>query len=167
MEEIYKDTATLNKGLNKLKIRDWLFIRNHKLPMAILRGLWLLLLLPLFILSIIPTGLLFLIPKIFLKAWIKDQMFYSSFHVGVSVFVSVPLCLIVPMILLWIFVGFWWALGYLVAFPFMFVLAWNYMRLFWRFIGTCRYVKRSNRPVINKLRDLRTSIYKRLDKIVK
>lgn len=167
MEEIYKDTATLNKGLKKLKIRDWLFIRNHKLPMAILRGLWLLLLLPLFILSIIPTGLLFLIPKIFLKAWIKDQMFYSSFHVGVSVFVSVPLCLIVPMILLWIFVGFWWALGYLVAFPFMFVLAWNYMRLFWRFIGTCRYVKRSNRPVINKLRDLRTSIYKRLDKIVK
>ena len=167
MEEIYKDTATLNKGLKKLKIRDWLFIRNHKLPMAILRGLWLLLLLPLFILSIIPTGLLFLIPKIFLKAWIKDQMFYSSFHVGVSVFVSVPLCLIVPMILLWIFVGFWWALGYLVAFPFMFVLAWNYMRLFWRFIGTCRYVKRSNRPVINKLRDLRTSIYKRLDNLLK
>lgn len=167
MDKVYEDTATLAKGLKDLKIRDWLFIRNHKLPMAILRGLWLIILLPLFILSIIPTGLLFLIPKIFLKAWIKDQMFYSSFHVGVSVFVSVPLCLIVPMILLWIFAGLWWALGYLVAFPFMFVLAWNYMRLFWRFIGTCRYVKRSNRPTINKLRDLRTSIYNRLDSMLK
>ena len=167
MEKIYEDTATLEKGLKDLKIRDWLFIRDHKLPMAILRGLWLLLLLPLFIISIIPTGLLFLIPKIFLKAWIKDRMFYSSFHVGVSVFVSVPICLIVPFVLLAIFANIWWALGYLVAFPFMFVLAWNYMRLFWRFVGTCRYVKRSNRPTINKLRDLRTSIYERLDKIVK
>ena len=167
MEKIYEDTATLEKGLKDLKIRDWLFIRNHKLPMAILRGLWLLILLPLFIISIIPTGLLFLIPKIFLKAWIKDRMFYSSFHVGVSVFVSVPICLIVPFVLLAIFANIWWALGYLVAFPFMFVLAWNYMRLFWRFVGTCRYVKRSNRPAINKLRDLRTSIYERLDKIVK
>ena len=167
MEKIYEDTATLEKGLKDLKIRDWLFIRNHKLPMAILRGLWLLILLPLFIISIIPTGLLFLIPKIFLKAWIKDRMFYSSFHVGVSVFVSVPICLIVPFVLLAIFANIWWALGYLVAFPFMFVLAWNYMRLFWRFVGTCRYVKRSNQPAINKLRDLRTSIYERLDKIVK
>lgn len=167
MEKIYEDTATLEKGLKDLKIRDWLFIRNHKLPMAILRGLWLLILLPLFIISIIPTGLLFLLPKIFLKAWIKDKMFYSSFYVGVSVFISVPICLIVPFVLLAIFANIWWALGYLVAFPFMFVLAWNYMRLFWRFVGTCRYVKRSNRPAINKLRDLRTSIYERLDKIVK
>ena len=167
MEKIYEDTAALSKGLNKLKIRDWLFIRNHKLPMAILRGLWLLILLPLFILSIIPTGLLFLLPKIFLKAWIKDKMFYSSFYVGVSVFISVPICLILPFVLLAVFANIWWALGYLVAFPFMFVLAWNYMRLFWRFVGTCRYVKRSNRSAINKLRELRTSIYERLDNLLK
>ena len=167
MEAIYADTAELRDGLNKLHIRDWLFIRNTKWPAALLRGLGLLLLLPLFIASIIPTGLLFLLPKIFLKAWIKDKMFHSSLHVGVSVFVSVPLCLIVPTILLWVFAGMWWGLGYMVAFPFMFVLAWNYIRLFWRFVGTCRYVKRSNQPAINKLRDLRTSIYERLDKIVK
>ena len=167
MEKIYEDTLTLSKGLKDLKIRDWLFIRNHKLPMAILRGLWLIILLPLFIASIIPTALLFLIPKIFLKAWIKDRMFYSSFYVGVSVFISVPICLILPFVLLAALANIWWALGYLVAFPFMFVLAWNYMRLFWRFIGTCRYVKRSNRATINKLRDLRTSIYERLDKLVK
>jgi 1-acyl-sn-glycerol-3-phosphate acyltransferase len=167
MEKVYEDTAELHKGLKELRIRDWLFIRNHKLPMAILRGLWLLILLPLFILSIIPTGLLFLLPKIFLKAWIKDKMFYSSFYVGVSVFVSVPICLIVPFVLLAVFANIWWALGYLVAFPFMFVLAWNYLRLFWRFVGTCRYVKRSNQPAINRLRNLRTSIYERLDNLLK
>lgn len=167
MEKVYEDTAELKRGLKKLRIRDWLFIRNPKLPMALLRGFWLLVLLPLFVASIIPTGLLFLIPKIFLKAWIKDKMFSSSFHVGASVFVSVPICLIVPFVLLAVFANIWWALGYLAAFPFMFVLAWNYMRLFWRFVGTCIFIKRKNRPVIEKLRALRTSIYERLDNMLK
>ena len=167
MEQVYADTAEFAAGLKKLGIRDWLFIRNPKWPMATLRALGLLLLLPLFIISIIPTGLLFLIPKIFLKAWIKDPMFYSSFHVGVSVFVSVPICFILPIVLLWVFASFWWALGYMVAFPFMFVLAWNYMRLFWRFIGTCTFIARRNRPIISKLRELRTSIYNRLDNLLK
>ena len=167
MEQIYADTEELREGLNKLHIRDWLFIRDSKWPTAVLRGLGLLLLLPLFILSIIPTGLLFLLPKIFLKAWIKDRMFHSSIYVGVSVFVSVPLTLILPMVLLWVYVGTWAGLGYLAAFPFMFVLAWNYIRLFWKFIGTCIFVSRKNRPIINKLRELRTSIYKRLDNILK
>ena len=166
MEKVYEDTAELKKGLKSLHIRDWLFIRNPKWPAAVLRGLGLILLLPLFILSIIPTGLLFLIPKIFIKKLIKDNMFHSSFHVGASVFVSIPLCFILPIVLLWVYVNFWWALGYMVAFPFMFVLAWNYMRLFWKFIGTCIFIKRSNRDTINKLRDLRTSIYKRLDSML-
>ena len=167
MEKVYADTAEFAAGLKKLHIRDWLFIRNPKWPAALLRGLGLLLLLPLFIVSIIPTGLLFLIPKIFIKRLIKDHMFDSSFHVGASVFVSMPICFILPIVLLWVFANFWWALGYMIAFPFMFVLAWNYMRLFWKFVGTCIFIKRSNRPVINKLRDLRTSIYNRLDNLLK
>lgn len=167
MEKVYEDTLTLSKGLKKLGIRDWLFIRNPKWPAAALRGLGLIALLPLFLVSMIPTALLFLIPKIFIKKLIKDHMFDSSFHVGVSVFVSVPICLILPVVLLWVFANFWWALGYLVAFPFMFVLVWNYMRLFWKFVGTCKFIKRSNRATINKLRELRTSIYSRLDNLLK
>ncbi len=167
MEQIYKDTAEFAAGLKKLHIRDWLFIRDTRWPAAVLRGLGLILLFPLFFVSIIPTGLLFLIPKIFIKRLIKDHMFDSSFHVGASVFVSVPICFILPIVLLWVFANFWWALGYMIAFPFMFVLAWNYMRLFWKFVGTCIFIKRSNRPVINKLRDLRTSIYNRLDNLLK
>ena len=123
-------------------------------------------LLPLFIVSIIPTGLLFLIPKIFLKALIKDQMFVSSFNIGVSAFVSVPLCLIIPTIVLWIFAGFYWALGYFVAFPLMFILAWNYMRMWQKFKGSCNFVKPGNRQKINELRTLRKSIYDRLDAII-
>ena len=109
---------------------------------------------------------MFIIPKIFINKLIKDHMFISSFNIGVSVFVSVPICLIIPVVLLWIFAGFWWAFGYFLAFPVMFILAWNYMRLFHKFVGSCRFVMRKNRSRINELRELRKSIYERLDAIL-
>lgn len=167
MEDIYKDTDTFIKGLKELNIRDWLFQKNPGIGAAALRGLGLLALLPLFLVSIVPTALLFLIPKIFLKAMIKDQMFFSSFNVAVSAFVSIPICLIIPVILLWVFLGFWWALGYFVAFPIMFILAWNYMRLFMKFVGTCNFTARRNRAKVKELKKIRKSIFKRLDAIVK
>ena len=167
MAEIYKDTDTFIKGLKELNIRDWLFQKNPGVGAAALRGLGLILLLPFFLVSIGPTALLFLIPKIFLKAMIKDKMFFSSFSVAVSAFVSIPICLIIPVILLWIFLGFWWALGYFVAFPIMFVIAWNYMRIFMKFIGTCNFTARKNRAKVKELRKLRTSIFERLDGIIK
>lgn len=166
MEGVYADIRSYAEGLKELNIRDWLFIHNPGIEAPIIRGLGLLLLLPLFIVSIIPTALLFIIPKIFLNILIKDQMFISSFNVGVSVFVSVPICLIIPSILLWIFAGFWWALGYFVAFPFMFVLAWNFMRMFQKFMGSCRFVARKNRDKVSKLKEIRQRIFSRLDKLI-
>lgn len=166
MEGVYADIRSYAEGLKELNIRDWLFIHNPGIEAPILRGLGLLLLLPLFIISIIPTALLFIIPKIFLNVLIKDQMFISSFNVGVSVFVSVPICLIIPSILLWIFAGFWWALGYFVAFPFMFVLAWNFMRMFQKFMGSCRFVARKNRDKVSKLKEIRQRIFSQLDKLI-
>ena len=166
MEMVYADTDKLMKGLKKLNIRDWLFRRNPGVEAAVLRGLALLLLLPLFIASIIPTGLLYVIPKIFLKKMIKDQMFVSTFNVAVSVFVSVPLCLILPVILLWVYLGFFWALGYFIAFPLMFILSWNYMRMFMRFVGACNFIKRKNRAEIKELRKLRYNLLKELDDIL-
>ena len=167
MEQIYTDTTKYAAALKDMNIRDWLFIKNPGVGAVTLRALGLILLLPLFAVSIIPTALLFLIPKIFLKKLIKDQMFVSTFNVAVSALVSVPICLIVPIVFLWIYLGFWWALGYLVAFPMMFILAWNYMRMFMKFLGTCNFVSRKNRARIKELRKLRISIFRRLDAILK
>ena len=167
MAQVYSDTLKLSEGISKLGIRDWLFERKPGYEAVALRGLGLLALLPLYIVSIIPTGLLFLIPRIFLKKMIKDQMFISTFNVAVSVFVSVPLCLILPVVLLWVFAGFWWALGYFIAFPLMFILSWNYLRLFWKFVGSCNFIRRKNRKGIRELVKLRKSIFDRLDAVIK
>ena len=167
METIYNDTAVLMSGIKELNIRDWLFRHNPHLEAVILRGLGLLLLLPLFLISIIPTGLLFIVPEIFLKMMIKDQMFVSTFRLAVSALITIPICMILPAVLLWTSVGFWWGLGYFVAFPFLFLLAWNYMRLFMKFVGTCNFVAPKNKKKIRELRKLRKSIFSRLDALIK
>ena len=167
MEAIYKDTAEVISGIKELNVRDWLFRRKPRVISAVLRGLALLVLLPLFIVSIIPTALLFIVPEIFLKKMIKDQMFISTFRLAVSALVTIPLCMLIPSALLWIFAGFWWALGYFVAFPFMFLLAWNYMRLFMKFLGTCSFVTRKNRARIKEIHKLRLSVFNRLDALLK
>jgi hypothetical protein len=167
MQAVYDDTVEYVKGLEKLKIRDWMFEKGLRYLSILVRALILLVLLPLFIVSVIPTGLLFLLPRIFLKKLIKDQMFISSFNVAVSAFISVPLCLIVPAVILWCTLGFWWALGYAIAFPIMFILVWNYMRMTIKFIGLCRFVSKKNRPAVKKYKKLRSSIFQRLDKFLK
>ena len=167
MESIYKDTAEVINGIKELNVRDWLFRRKPRAISAVLRGLALLILLPLFIVSIIPTALLFIVPEIFLKKMIKDQMFISTFRLAVSALITIPLCMLIPSALLWVFAGFWWALGYFVAFPFMFLLAWNYMRLFMKFLGTCRFVARKNRARIKEIHKKRLSVFNRLDAILK
>ena len=167
MEEVYKDVSTVMAGIKELNIRDWLFRYNPGVEAVIMRGLGLLLLLPLFIVSIIPTALLFIVPEIFLKKMIKDQMFVSTFRLAVSALITIPICVLVPVIFLWIYLNFWWALGYFVAFPFMFLLAWNYMRLFMKFVGTCNFRLRKNRKKIKEIRKLRKSIFNRLDNLIK
>ena len=166
MAQVYADTLKLAKGIEELKIRDWLFERNPGTEALLLRGLGLVTLSPLFVASIIPTGLLFIIPEIFIKKMIKDQMFISSFNVAVSAFVSIPICMIIPAILLGCLVGPWWGLGYAVAFPLMFILAWNYIRLSKKFAGTWNFVRRKNRRAVAALRGLRRDIFKRLDNLI-
>lgn len=166
MEAVYKDVQRLSDGMKSLGIRDWLFIHNPGIEAPVLRGLGLLALLPLLIISLPPTALLFIIPEIFIKKLIKDQMFISSFNVGASALVAVPICLFVPTILLWVYVGFWWALGYFLAFPLMFILVWNYMRMFMKFVGSCRFVARRNRAKITELRELREKIHAELDSLL-
>ena len=166
MKKVYADTLELSKGIDELEIRDWLFERNPGAEAIILRGLGLITLLPLFLVSIIPTGLLFLIPQIFIKKMIKDQMFVSSFNVAVSAFVSVPICMILPAVLLGCFAGIWWGLGYAIAFPLMFKLAWNYVRLSKKFVGTWNFTRRKNIRKVAALRSLRKDIFKTLDSFI-
>lgn len=162
MERIYADTKEYNEGLKSLQIRDWLFAKGANMGSTIMRGLLMILLFPLFAVSLVPTFLLYLIPKIFIKRLIKDRMFISSFNVAVCALIGIPICLMIPLIFIWIFAGFWWALGYFAIFPFMYIFVWNYVRLWHKFLGSCRFVAGKNGAKVAHLAKLRSSIFEHL-----
>lgn len=167
MESIYADTRDYSSELKRLNIRDWHFARRIGVGSTLLRALALLIMLPLFAVTILPTSLMFIVPKIFLKKLIKDQMFVSSFNVAVSALITFPVCLIVPFILICIYANVWWAVGYALLLPLMFIFSWNYIRLFHKFMGSLRFVIPQNRTTVERLKRLRKSIHERLDAVLR
>ena len=167
MEDIYDKVRKLAKGIKKLNVREWLFEKkNTGLAGLIGRALVLLLGLPLFVVSIIPTFAMFLVPELFLKKFIKDQMFRSSVRAGVLLLIVFPLFCIVPVIVM-LCCGNWLsALCYLVAYPLMAIYAYNYIIYFVKYKGYVRFTKPSNRDKVEKLRAMREEVYLALDKVL-
>ena len=54
----------------------------------------------------------------------------------------------------------------IIALILVLILAWNYMRLFLKFVGLSKFLRRDNRAKVAELGNLRKSIYERLDAIL-
>lgn len=167
MGDIFDKTKKLIKGIKKLGIREWLFDKKTTgLGGLIGWALLLLLGLPLFIVSFIPTFPMFVVPELFLKKFIKDQMFRSSIRAGVLLLIVVPLFCIVPTIVL-LCCGRWIAaLCYLVAYPLMSIYAFHYIVWFEKYKGYARFVSPKNRDKVEQLRAVREEIYIELEKVL-
>ncbi len=166
MKNLYNDVITLRDEIKDMKIRDWIFDKQPSFFRVVLNVLMLIALLPLFLVCIIPNLLMYLVPELFKAKMIKDHMFFSSFNIGVSVFITVPLFYIIPFIVLCFTTKFYIALGYLVFCPLALLFTWYYMRWFYRCRGMIRYRSQKFAPRIARLRNLREDIYSSLDRIL-
>ena len=166
MEKLYNDCLTLKKEINDIKIRDWIFDNEPSFMGITMNILMLLVLLPLFLVCMIPNVLLFVIPDIFKTKLLKDHMFFSSFNIGVSVFITIPLFYIIPFIVLCCTTKFYFALGYLIFCPLALLFSWYYIRWTSRCFGMIRYRSQNHASRIKRLRDLRKELYTSLDNIL-
>ena len=167
MEAIYDKVRKYAKGVRKLGVREWLFEKKRTGLGGLLgRALLLLLGLPLFLVCIMPTFPMFLVPEIFLKKLIKDQMFRSSVRVGVLLLIVFPLFCIVPVVVM-LCCGHWLAaLCYLVAYPLMSLYCYHYLIAYTKFVGYVRFVRPKNRDKVEKLRAIREELFIELDKVL-
>lgn len=167
MEAIYEKVRKFAKGLKKLRVREWLFDKKGTGFGGLLGEVLLLLLgLPLFIVSIIPTFAMFLVPEIFLKKFIKDQMFRSSVRVGVLLLIVYPLFCLIPVVVM-LCCGNWFsALCYLAAYPLMALYSYHYIIGCTKLVGYNRFVRPKNRDKVEKLRAIREELYIELDNVL-
>lgn len=167
VDKLFKKTRKLIKDIKDLGIRDWLFEGQHSRFEQLWQGALLLLGLPLFIACIIPTALMFIVPALLIKRFIKDQMFHSSVNVGATAFITYPICCLIPTIVM-LCCGAWIrALIYLMLFPLMFVYAWNYIRWTLKFVGHYRFVLPRNRKKVEQMRALRSQVFAKLNELLK
>jgi K+ transporter len=123
--------------------------------------------LPLFVACIIPTALMFIVPALLIKRFIKDQMFHSSINLGATAFITYPICCIIPSIVMICTGGWLRGLIYFALFPLMFIYAWNYVRWVTKAMGHRRFVLPRNRQRVEQLRALRSQIFGDLDEVLK
>lgn len=165
MEGIFEQVRKLSKGIHKLGIREWLFERKRGIGALALFALGMLIGLPLFVVALAATWLVFLAPLLVNRLAIRDRQFWGSINLAATLLVTYPLCgIVTPIVLLCC--GHWAvALGWFVAFPFAVIFASNYMRWATKLFGYARFVFAKGTQ-ISHLASLRQRVYKELDEVV-
>lgn len=131
------ETEILEKGM-----RDWVLDKQPGAANLILRCLALLILLPLFLVSLAFTWPVVFIPHLMYHKKIngaEDEMFRSTWNFGFAGLVTLPLLWVLPTIIM-LFVKPLWAIGFFVGYPIMTYIVLKYCKLFGKTCGVWRFV---------------------------
>lgn len=166
IEDVYSDISRFRSALNRLKLRDWVLARNPGALSIVLESLMMILAGPIFLISMIPNALVYLVPELAKSKMLKDIMFFGSFNIGVSVFLTIPLCYVAPAIVIGVCSGILYGVFYLLACPLLLLFSWFYIRNYLKLNGKIRYYSKRNTRLVKELQELRRSIHSKLDSIL-
>lgn len=166
VQAVYDEASELSAVIGEHRINDRDLARKPSCAGSAVRGVGLLMLLPLFVFACIPNYLVYLVPKIMTRK-AKDVMLHSGINLAMSALVTVPLFYILTFFLAHWVSGSWWiAAAHFALLPFLAVFAWNYSRWFVRWRERLR-LQRLERPgIAGRLREMRRRIYEALDSIL-
>lgn len=163
---LYDDIRYLRKGLEKLRLGDRTFVDRPTIGGAVLAGLLLLLLLPLFLYGAGLTWFAFLLPYLIGRYAIKDKQFRGTIYLAVTLLLTYPLCGIVPAVVMCFTSGLLHGLGHLLIFTIMLPFVWNYMYQAEHYVEYLRALCPKSRKKLAKLGALRNDIFSRLDSLL-
>lgn len=163
-EKLMENIRVYSDKLKKFRIKDWVIERSGKGDCMLLRFLFILTGLPVFIYGFINNIIVYLLPSLITKK-IKDRQFESSIKYGFSIFLF-PVVYLIQFALVWIFVKIWYvAIIYLVTLPFFGLLAFMIHRLFVKTLAQFRFITIKNKEEAKSTIELRKEIINTMDKI--
>lgn len=185
VQQIYDDALRLEDGLKKLNIRDEQFDGIPSWGMIALAMVAQFLLLPVWLFALWPNIIVYRAPELVTRR-MNDRMFRNSFLFGTSVLITMPLFYILSFVLAWRYVNAVVAVIYVLLLPYMGLFAWYYWKNVVRTLRNVRFrcvaaglnvagsnafgatgEKANGMGKIKELRELRTMIYERLNKMLK
>lgn len=164
IKEVYTTARLLKQGIEELGITDVL-LKKPVNPLGIgFRLLLLLLLFPLWIFSLWPSLFVYLIPMSIFKAKMKDVMFEGTLLYGSAVLFTIPLFSLITLLVVGLNAGWLSALVYVALFPLLMLFCWKYAAYAKKTFQTLQCLLKPQS--FEKLRQMRKSLYKRLDDIM-
>ncbi len=122
--EIIAAAQQLKEKLQQISTTEPILMSQPSVATALLQGLILLLLLPLWLLFLWPHGLCYSLPLLMLKT---DRMFTNTYRYVFSVLLIYPLTALITLLVLGLGFGLWWqAILWIALWPLTGKLAWYY-----------------------------------------
>lgn len=162
--QLMEDVAEYRTGLERLRLRDWEFENPVTSGNILLRGLLLLISLPLFLFGFINNFIPFN-SSYLLTRNLKDPFFGSSIRFVFSAVVSFPLCYIALFVIVLCLSNWWMALLYVLLTALLMPFQYRWKRAFIKFLSLCRFrrYERTGNLTLARLKSLRSSILKIID----
>lgn len=164
VQGLYADALALKQGIGELRISDRSLKKtNHPLMLA-LNLLLHIILLPLWLFSCWPSLPMYLLPMSFFRMKMSDPMFKGSMLYGSAALFTIPIFTIGTLLVVGFNFGWLAAVLYVLSFPILIVFCWFYsVSALNMFKGMrCMF----NGAKVRQLKQMRASIYERLDKIL-
>ena len=162
--QLMEDVAEYRQGLQRLRLRDWEFEKPVTFSNILLRGLLLLISLPLFLFGFINNFIPFNTCHLLTRN-LKDRFFSSSIRFVFSAVVMFPICYIALFIIVLCVANWWVALLYVLLSALLMPFQYRWKRAFIKFLSLCRFrrYERTGNLTLLRLKSLRDNILKVID----
>ncbi len=128
-----------------------------------LQMLGLIILFPLFVLSLWPAWFMYAIAMSLFRKKCVDPMFEGTFLFAISALFTLPLFSLLTFIVAWLNAGLWFALAYVAFIPALILFAWKYKEWFKRVMQDVRSLK--NRKRMQELVVLKEEIADKMSRL--
>lgn len=157
--QLMEDAAEYRRGLEQLNLRDWEIEKPVTAGQVLLRGLLLLVSLPLFLFGFINNFVPFNTSRLLTRK-LEDRFFSSSIHFVFSSVIMFPLCYIALFIIVLCLTKWWIALLYVLLSALLMPFQYRWKRAWIKFVSACRFrrYERSGNPTLARLKELRAKI---------
>ena len=165
LKKIYQHARVLRQCIEEMGITDAHLKKDVNRLALVLKLLFLLMLLPLWIFSWWPSMLVYWIPMSIFKAKMKDPMFEGTLLYGSAVLFTIPLFSLITLLVVGFTSGWLSAVIYVALFPLLMLFCWKYTQCA---KNAYQSIKCLMMPTITeKLMELRSGLHNRLNEILK
>ena len=165
LNRLYQEARLLKQGMKELGITD-AHLKQAVNPITLgFKLLLLLMLFPLWIFSWWPSMPVYWIPMSIFKAKMKDPMFEGTLLYGSAVLFIIPLFSLITLLVVGLNSEWLSALIYVALFPLLMLFCWEYTIIGRKTLQSMKCLMAPS--VVEKLKQMRKNLHKKLNEIIK